>query len=111
MARRKTDDAAPRTEAEAEERRNDLEGQYLDQMQALFEERQAVNGKIAELTKAVSQAGLSPKVIKAVTKRRLESEEEAEDRRSFESQRDDLLARIGAFVTTPLGQAAVSAHH
>jgi uncharacterized protein (UPF0335 family) len=110
MPRRKMTDAT-RTAQEAEARKNDFEADYTKQMVALFEKRRELNGEIAELTKALTQAGLSGKVIKSVARLQMESDEEREDRETFEAARDELAKRLGGFVHTPLGQAAVGATH
>lgn len=108
MGRKKADENIL-SAAEAEERRNDLEAAFVEQMAVLMVRKQELANDLKELSDHIKDTGLSPKVIKAVAARQMEDEDAAEDRRAFELARDVLLSRLGEFSNTALGRAALAA--
>lgn len=89
--------------------KENLEGDFHDRMVELFEQRRGLNIKISTLSQEIKDAGCSSKVIKAMANRTLETDEQRTSRLAFQAELDDLEQRLGAFVRTPLGQAAMGA--
>jgi hypothetical protein len=95
------------TPEEAEKRRNDKENSLVDRMIGNIEARKKLNVAMAALRQEAKDAGLNSRVLETTAKRSIETDEQREERKLFESQVADLEARLGEFQNTPLGRAAV----
>jgi uncharacterized protein (UPF0335 family) len=83
----------------------DLE-RYVERLVTIKErmesEREAFNAVLVE----AQERGMHKGALRAIVKRRLESDEEKAARIELEQSMDDYLARLGMLADTPLGRAA-----
>jgi hypothetical protein len=110
MARRKKQDDGEDIlpEEVAEQRRNDKESEFFDDFKALIEERNEINARLAELRQEVKDVGLNSRVIEKAARDSLKDPETVKKEAIFENAVKALKARLGAFVNTPLGEAALA---
>ena len=88
---------------------NDDLGRFVDRLERLeLDRREAVEAFNVVLLEAKDK-GYGKRALRAVVKRRLESDEEKERRNDFEEELDRMFSRLGMLRDTPLGQAAESA--
>lgn len=80
----------------------------VERIVRLEEERRGLSDDIKDVVKEAKSAGYDVKAIRAVVKRQMEDSSAADERRRVEAERDLMLAALGEFVNTPLGQAAAA---
>lgn len=108
MARKKKDNLINDEDvAEAMRGRNDLEPKYFEALKGLHEQRQAINASLGKARKEAKDAGLNTRVMEAAVKRAMESDIDRDNREAFQAELAQLLDRLGDFVHTPLGEAAL----
>jgi uncharacterized protein (UPF0335 family) len=89
--------------------RSEQEAQLADELEALWAERNSINKQMAEVRQRAKDAGLNSTVLQAAVKRRMETDEQRQARRSFEEELEAMSSRLGEFQHTTLGKAAMSA--
>jgi len=81
---------------------------HLERIQALTEEKKALEGDIKEHIEAASEeTGLTKVVVKQLAKEWAMSRLEREAQRLHEEEMDKLRVAIGMLADTPLGMAAM----
>jgi protein involved in polysaccharide export with SLBB domain len=115
MARRKAAPVEDRDEdfdgesPEAGHNTAELEAQLADELKDLWDQRDGLNAKMADVRKRAKAGGINASVLQAAVKRQREDEADAEARAAFEDEVAAMLARLGEFANTPLGRSAVEA--
>lgn len=80
---------------------------YVERIASIEGERQGLAEDVRDVLKEAKGAGFDPKAIRAIVRRRLESEEAREKREAHEETLEQYLGALGDLVDTPLGRAAV----
>lgn len=81
---------------------------YVDRIVRLEEEKRETAKAIKDVYDEAKSAGFAPKAIRIVVKREMETADQRAAREAVEAEADLIIAALGAFVDSPLGQAAVA---
>lgn len=80
----------------------------VERIVRLEEEKRDASDCIKEVVLEAKSAGYDAKAVRQIVRRRMEDATQREKREATEQALDLMLAELGDFVTSPLGQAAVS---
>lgn len=81
---------------------------YVDRIVRREEEKRETARAIKDIYDEAKSAGFTPKAIRIVVKREMETADQRAAREAVEAEADLIIAALGAFVDSPLGQAAVA---
>lgn len=82
---------------------------FVDRIVRLEEEKKELAASIKEVYEETRSAGYEPKAIKIAVKREMETPEKRAAREAVEAEAELILAALGEFASSPLGEAAVRA--
>lgn len=102
-----TKPAKPTLEATDEKKRL---RSVIDRIVRLEEEKKGLGADIKEIYEEAKSAGSSKKSIRIVVKREMEDSEQRASREAAEEEAELILAALGDFASSPLGEAATRKH-
>ena len=82
-------------------------GRFIDRLENLETEKRAVQEQIKEVMKEVEGAGFNKAAVRTLVKRRFESTEQRTARLDAEQALELMIAALGEFGNTPLGENAI----
>lgn len=81
----------------------------VDRIVRLEEEKQGISADIKGIYQEAKSAGFGPKAVKIAVKREMETAEKRAAREAEEAEAQLIIAALGEFVATPLGEAEARA--
>lgn len=80
----------------------------VERIARLEEEKRGLTADIADIVKEAKSAGYDAKAVRVIAKRRAEDASKRQQREETEQAVELMIAALGDFATSPLGQAAVT---
>jgi uncharacterized protein (UPF0335 family) len=80
----------------------------VERIARLEEEKRGLTADIADIVKEAKSAGYDAKAVRVIARRRVEDAVKRAQREETEQAVELMIAALGDFATSPLGQAAVT---
>ena len=80
----------------------------VDRIVRLEEEKRGIGADIKTIYAAVKDTGFNVKAIRIIVRREMEDADQKAAREAVESEVDNITVALGDFVSSPLGESAVS---